>query len=104
VGTGGLLDAWRVHPAVREAQGIVLALAPAAGIFGGLLARTVRVAVQVSMECGPEIRDALPLTFAMIDVTSTASMKMSQRSRSREDDQRSYLEARGDDPMAHHNA
>ena len=47
------------------------------------------------------------MTFVMIEVTSTALilMKMSQRSRSRENDQRSYLEACTDNPMhmAFHN-
>ena len=52
----------------------------------------------------------LPVTFVIIEVTSTALtltlMKMSQRSRSRENDQRSYLEACSDNPMdmALHNA
>jgi len=43
----------------------------------------------------------LPVTFVIIEVTSTALtlMKMSQRSRSRENDQRSYLQACSDNPM-----
>ncbi len=60
----------------------------------------------MSMKCDPVMWRALPVTFVMIEVTSTALMKMSQRSRSRENDQRSYLEACSDNPMdvALHNA
>ena len=62
----------------------------------------------MSMECDPVMWRELFVTLVMIEVTSTALtlMKMSQRSRSRENDQRSYLEACGDNPMdvALHNA
>ena len=66
----------------------------------------------MSMKCDPVRRRALPVSFVMIEVTSTALtltltlMKMSQRSRGREKDQRSYLEACNDNPMhmALHNA
>ena len=62
----------------------------------------------MSVKCDPVMWRALPVTFVIIEVTSTALtlMKMSQRSRSRENDQRSYLEACNDDPtdMAVHNA
>ncbi len=55
----------------------------------------------MSMKCDPVMWRELPVTFVMIEVTSTALtlMKMSQRSRSRENDQRSYLEACNDNPM-----
>ncbi len=57
----------------------------------------------MSMKCDPVMWRELPVTFVMIEVTSTALtltlMKMSQRSRSRENDQRSYLEACSDNPM-----
>ncbi len=64
----------------------------------------------MSMKCDPVMWRELPVTFVIIEVTSTALtltlMKMSQRSRSRENDQRSYLEACSDNPMdmALHNA
>jgi len=43
----------------------------------------------MSMKCDPVMWRELPVTLVMIEVTSTALMKMSQRSRSRENDQRS---------------
>ena len=60
----------------------------------------------MSMKCDPVMRRALSVTLVMIEVASTALMKMSQRSRSRENDQSSYLEACNDNPMdmALHNA
>ena len=60
----------------------------------------------MSMKCDPVMRRALPMTFVLIELTSIVLMKMSERSRSRENDQRSYLEACNDDPtdMAVHNA
>ena len=62
----------------------------------------------MSMKCDPVMWRELPVTLVIIEVTSTALtlMKMSQRSRSRENDQRSYLEACSDNPMdmAFHNA
>lgn len=57
------------------------------------------------MKCDPVMWRELPVTFVIIEVTSTALtltltlMKMSQRSRSRENDQRSYLQACSDNPM-----
>ena len=52
------------------------------------------------------MRQALPVTFVMIEVTSNALMKMSKRSGSREKDQRSHLEACDNNPkdLALHNA
>ncbi len=60
----------------------------------------------MSMKCDPVMRRALPVTFVMIEVTSTALMKMSKRSGSREKDQRSRLEACDNNPkdLALHNA
>ena len=62
----------------------------------------------MSMKRDPVMWRELPVTLVMIDLTWTALtlMKMSQRSRSRENDQRSYLEACSDNPMdmALHNA
>ena len=53
------------------------------------------------MKCDPVMWRELPVTLVMIDLTWTALnlMKMNQRSRSRENDQRSYLEACNDNPM-----
>ncbi len=58
------------------------------------------------MKCDPVMRRALSVTFVMIEVTSTALMKMSKRSGSKEKDQRSYLEACDNNPkdMALQNA
>ncbi len=55
----------------------------------------------MSMKCDPVMWRELPVTLVMIDLTWTALnlMKMNQRSRSRENDQRSYLEACNDNPM-----
>ncbi len=60
----------------------------------------------MSMKRDSVMRRALSVTFVMIEVTSTALVKMSQRSRSRENDQRSYLEACDNNPkdLALHNA
>jgi len=50
------------------------------------------------MKCDPVMRRALRATFVMIEVTTTALMKMSKGSGSREKDQRSHLEACDDNP------
>ncbi len=61
----------------------------------------------MSMKCDPVMWRELPVTLVIIEVTSTALtlMKMSQRSRGREKDQRSYLGACNDNPtdMSFHN-
>ena len=58
------------------------------------------------MKRDPMMRRAIPVTFVMIEVTTTALMKMSKGSGSREKDQRSRLEACDDNPkdMAPHSA
>ncbi len=60
----------------------------------------------MSMKRDPVMWRELPVTLVMIEVTTTALMKMSKGSGSREKDQRSHLEACDDNPkdMALHSA